>query len=243
MPHRRFTSPKPVRRKLVVRFDVDMREQLDRIGADLGLVRQDTGRPRDAELVRLLLVCGLLGPRQTNEAKVAVAVHVNAEVALSSELVAVASRLRDGILATSAALAAASLKKAGSRDQFVDGIDRYLEATGPRPPLVGSRSPRPRREEGSGVLLEPDRTRVHLALDGWLFRALVRYATGSAVAGKQPRSLGAEAVRQLLWSAVQSYAAHEAACRSYLVAIDRMRATIVSATEAGQVAIAEALSR
>jgi len=231
---RRFENPKPVRRKLVVRFDDDLRRNLDRIGDRLPLLYAETGRPRDAELVRLLLVCGLLGTHASVHARVALAVLVNAEIALSTALGEVAGRLRDAVLAASVAAATASAKASAD-----PRLPWFLESLAPVRPPVGSRHERPREE--AGVLLQQDRTRVHLVLDGWLFRAVAHFADGASVADQHPRSLGSEAVRQLLWSAVRDCREHWPAMAAYVKAINRMKADIAGATEAGRIAVARAI--
>jgi len=243
-PERRFKKPKPVKRKLVVRFSVELRERLDQIGTALGMVHKETGRPRDTELVRLLLVCGLLGPEASPLTRSSIAVYVNSEIVLASALGSIGALLRGQVIASSASAAIAALERSNDLNRYVSDLHQSLAQLAPRPPLVGSRLPRPRHakdKDGRDIVLLPDRTRVNLVLDDWMFRVLSRRAAESPVADRAPRSLGSEAVRQLLQAAVDDFGNHLEACAAYLAAVEKLRAAIETATQAGQEAISVAL--
>jgi hypothetical protein len=130
---------------MTVRFDAETRIALDDIAQKAGIVYPN-GKPRDAELVRVMLVSALLASEPA-PVRLAVALYVNSVLALSGFLALTVADLRETI---------------GRITQQVAKAKRRSE-------IVKDEDYAPSAEYGT------DRARVFLILDDLLHRSLVDY--------------------------------------------------------------------
>jgi hypothetical protein len=205
-----------VRRRMTVRFDATLREWLDDIAQESGIVHDD-GRPRDAELIRVLLVSGALGPETPVPARLLAALYCNGVLALSGSLSASVRGLRGSLIRLSATLAG------GGRNRAV--IDFLAE----EPPLG--------LVQGVGT----DRARVHLILDDRLHRAMSAMFAMSGIRTSKRRSPGAIVVDRVLSDVHARYEVHRPVVMGYGTAVRRMKDTIRAAVDAERDAIMAAI--
>lgn len=208
----------------MVRFRGDVRESLDTIAEHcrdvLARNRIEGDPPGDAEIVRALLVCGLLGASTKPQLRLAVVLRANAILSLSGRL-----KESVGILRQPLEDLSGSLVKVGA-------------ATIRQTDVVAHKTPRRERKDPAQI---PDRNRVHLVLDEWLFRALENRSQQRDVADAAPRSLGAESVRCTVEDALTQYDSHIGVVAAYACTIGRVRKIISDAVEGGRRAIANTI--
>lgn len=210
-----------VRRSMTVRFDPALRGWLDEIAAEAEIVHED-GRPRDAELIRVLLVSGLIGGDAPVPARVLVALYCNGVLALSGGLAQSVRGLRSGLVALSRKLAG------GSRRDMTQAIGFLAEEERPPPPRQG---------------IGQDRARVHLILDDRLHKALVASVQAAPdrapIRSGQPRRYapGAAVVSRILGEVHEDFGSHRPVVMGYARSVRRLKDTIRSAVDAERAAL------
>lgn len=135
----------PLRRDMTVRLPDVLRTALDTEISEAKLVSSSSGT-RTAEAVRVLLTAAVLRDHPA-EVQVAAALLVNAHMLLSGETGKVVHGLRDAIRDSAARLTEANAK------------------------LLAQLTEEPVHEERKREK-PPDRSRVHLKIDGWLYDSL-----------------------------------------------------------------------
>lgn len=160
--------------RMTVRFGPEMRAMLDALADDAGITYED-GRPRDAELVRVMLVSAIYAD-QPAPVRLAVALYSNSVLALSGLLALTVADLRDSIGRMTQRMADARRRAEVVKDETYN-----------RP--VG------------GV----DRARVFLVLDDLLHRALVEYVKAKEPSGRAPASAAVREMLQLVVSQLDDH--------------------------------------
>lgn len=209
-----------ITRSMTVRFDPALRDWLDGIATEAEIVHED-GRPRDAELIRVLLVSGLIGGDAPIPARVLVALYCNGVLALSGGLAQSVRGLRGSLVALARKLAG------GARRDVVDAIGFLAEA---------ELTPTPRPGIGQ------DRARVHLILDDRLHKALIASAAtegrGPLRSGSPRRyAPGAAVIGRILTEVHDDFRNHRPVVMGYARSVRRLKDTIRAAVDAEREAL------
>lgn len=178
---------------------------------------ESDGRPRDAELVRALIICSLLRDRRRSE-RLAAILYVNGLSDLSGTVNRMVATLSSDVASAASRLAASSF---GSR-----GIG------------VGSAPPTAR-----GTVL--DRNKVCLTLGGWLRKQLVARLVEEERDAEQEavvrRGAAAALIRRLLEDALESEEMHASVLTAYVDLSARVREALVAEVRRQYTSLASAI--
>jgi len=194
-----------VRNQLNIAFDKNVRNALDALALEYKIVYKAKPHqlpvPRDAELIRVLLVAELT-INYAPEERLACALYCNSVLALSGDFAEVVHKLREDI---------------GEMAGRVTATDKV--------------APENRSGQRRGLALPTERSsrcRVYLTLDDWL-RYHIRDTLPSPVLTDKGRPACAQDVKyvhQLLVNAIENRDEHRLLLRNYSLAITTIRETV-----------------